>query len=500
MLSKRASGLLLHVTSLPSPFGIGDLGPSAYRFIDFLVDAGQRVWQILPTVPVGLGNSPYSSPSTFAGNPMLISPEKLTALGLLEEADWKDLPTFPEDKVDFGDVYAFKKGLLDLAFSRFEANKYPELHGMLWKFAAEQSYWLDDYALFMAFQDVWGGPWTSWPAEIVQRNPSALHYAKEQHKQGFKKHQFLQMLYFMQWEALHTYAKEKGVAIMGDLPIYVAHDSADVWAQQHMFYLAPNGEPTVVAGVPPDYFSETGQRWGNPLYRWDLMKADGYAWWMRRLRHVFLQCDILRLDHFRAFAGYWEIPASEPTAVNGRWMPGPGASFFHTVRDRLGNLPILAEDLGEITPDVVELMHQFNLPGMAVLQFAFNGKASSHFLPHNYVKNLVAYSGTHDNNTMMGWFEEEKNAESVSYLHVTSYLDLSDEATDVHWTINRALLSSVANLVILPVQDVLGLGADARMNTPGSNEGNWGWRLREEALTEDVADQLNTLCLLYGRA
>ncbi len=503
MLSARSSGLLLHITSLPGAFGIGDLGPAAYRFVDFLQAAGQHVWQVLPLVPTGWGYSPYSSPSTFAGNPALISPEVLVADGLLNADDLAGAPDFPADRVDWETVLAYKRGLLEKAFARFEADPDHALHAELWHFAQAQGHWLDDYALYAALSEASGTSWTEWPQGLAQRHPHALHEARQEYALAFRRHQFWQLLFDRQWQNLRAYCSARGVYILGDLPIYVAHDSADVWANQHQFYLDAAGQPTVVSGVPPDYFSETGQRWGNPLYRWDVMRASGYTWWKARVANLLRLVDGIRLDHFRGFAGYWEIPASDETAMNGRWVAGPGASLFEALSESLGPLPVVAENLGEITPDVTALMEHFRYPGMAVLQFAFGGSADSGFLPHNYVRNLVAYTGTHDNDTLMGWWKSEGTPEHAEAharerAHATAYLGI-DRDDDVVWAFVRAASASVARLVIVPLQDVLGLGSEGRMNTPGRAADNWAWRAEEAHFAGELRARLRETAMLYGR-
>ena len=503
MLHTRSSGILLHITSLPGAFGIGDLGPAAYRFADFLQAAGQRVWQVLPLVPPGWGYSPYSSPSTFAGNPLLISPEGLVAEGLLTEDDLTDAPDFAADQVEWERVIPYKRALLEKAYARFEADADHPLHQALWHFAQEQQHWLDDYALFAALSEASGTAWTEWPEPLSRRHPHALVEARKLHGRAFRMHQFWQLLFDRQWQALRAYCAGQGVSILGDLPIYVAHDSADVWAHQELFFLDGAGLPTVVAGVPPDYFSATGQRWGNPLYRWDVMQRSGFAWWTARMANMLRLVDAVRLDHFRGFAGYWEIPSHDDTAVGGAWMPGPGEVLFDVMQQHLGPLPVVAENLGEITPDVPALMERFHFPGMAILQFAFGGSADSAFLPHNYTPNLVAYTGTHDNDTTVGWWNDPGDAEHAETYareraHAARYLHL-DGGEEVHWAFIRAASGSVARLVILPLQDVLGVGSEGRMNVPGRASDNWAWRCAESSLTLETAARLREVTVLFGR-
>ena len=499
MASSRCSGILLHISSLPGPFGIGDLGPDAYRFADFLARTGQQVWQVLPLVPVGHGNSPYSSPSTFAGNPLFVSPILLHEQGLLAEADLDSADGFPADRIDFGRVLPFRHHLLGRAYERFEAGTSRVRPEAFEAFCRANAYWLDDYALFMALKNAHGdASWTDWPAELAGRQPEALARAAETHAREVRRHRFWQFLFDTQWRHLKDYCATRAIRLFGDLPIYVAHDSADVWAHPDLFFLDASGHPTVVSGVPPDYFSETGQRWGNPLYRWDVMRANGYQWWTQRFERVFSLVDLVRLDHFRAFAAYWEIPASEPTAVRGRWVDGPGDDLFETVRARLGRLPLVAEDLGLITEDVTRLMERCHFPGMAVMQFAFDESPDHLFLPHNYRPDLVAYTGTHDNDTLVGWWQSNPNPHGRAFAR--AYLGLDDHAEGVQWAFIRALLQSVAGTTVVPLQDVLGLGSDARMNVPGRSTDNWAWRLDPRLLTDDVAERLKTLTYVYGRA
>ena len=503
----RSSGLLLHVTSLPGPHGIGDLGPSAYLFADFLAFTDQRNWQVLPLVPVGYSFSPYAGLSTFAGNPILISPDRLREQGLLHEHDFADAPQFPRDRVDFDRVKAYKKRLLRIAFERFEADASETDRKHFAAFCKKNAAWLDDFALFMTLKEVNGGSaWTDWPEAQARREPEALDEARATYASEIRMRQFWQYLFAEQWRALKAYCNERDIRLFGDLPIYVAHDSADVWANPELFHLDEQGRPTVVAGVPPDYFSETGQRWGNPLYRWDVMRENKYEWWTRRMKKILEDVDLVRLDHFRGFAAYWEVPAEEETAVNGRWVPGPGADLFRTLRKRIGKLPVIAENLGVITDDVVELMEAFDFPGMAILQFAFDGDADADFLPHNYVRHLVAYTGTHDNDTILGWWtntQSTQEAETIRRAHqyCRHYLDLDERRErEIHWAFIRALFGSVADLAIVPVQDLLGLGSEARMNTPGKGAGNWAWRFAADALTLPVATRLRTLTQIYGRS
>ncbi len=507
MTQSRSSGILLHLTSLPGPYGIGDLGPEAYRFIDFLARTGQRYWQMLPLVPIGHGNSPYAGLSTFAGNRLLISPDLLREQGLLADEDLASVPSFPAHRVAFDEVIRFKDGLLNKAFERFEAGLSTVDHPRYVAFCERNAAWLDDFALFMTLKQARGdAAWTDWEPPLARRHPEAMAEARKRYDRQVRQRKLWQFLFDEQWRALKAYANERGVLFFGDLPIYVAHDSADVWAQPHLFLLDEYGHPTVVAGVPPDYFSETGQRWGNPIYRWDVMQENGYAWWTRRFAKIMEWVDLVRLDHFRGFEAYWEVPANEDTAIHGRWVKGPGASLFHTLRDRLGTLPVVAENLGFITPEVVSLMETFGFPGMAILQFAFDGDADAEFLPHNYSRNLIAYTGTHDNDTVVGWWtdtQSTQDAEQIAYAHAfcRHYLGLADDGgTPLHWAFIRSLFASVAMLAVVPLQDLLGLGSEARMNTPGLGDGNWGWRFTADQLTPQTAERLKRYTEVYGRS
>jgi 4-alpha-glucanotransferase len=496
--SRRVSGILLHITSLPSAYGIGDLGPAAYRFADFLTRTDQRLWQVLPLGPAGHGHSPYSATSTFAGNPLLISPEPLREYGLLTDDDLAPLRDLPADRVDYARVAPRKQAVLDTAYDRFAAGKSSIDAASVEQFRADQSAWLADYALFAALKDAYdGAPWTEWPAPLARHEAEAIENARADHANVVRKHAFWQYLFHRQWTALQSYCHARDIRLFGDLPIYVAHDSADVWAHQGLFQLDADGTPTAVAGVPPDYFSPEGQRWGNPLYRWNRMRENDYAWWTARMRHTLDRFDLVRLDHFRGFDAYWEIPEEEDTAVNGEWIDGPGAPFFETLEEELGDLPVVAENLGIITESVEALREQFDFPGMAVLQFAFDTDPSNEFLPHNYERNLVAYTGTHDNNTTMGWWQNELSDKNRAFAR--AYLDLADSSAAAHKQCLRSLMASVADRVVTPLQDVLGLGAEARMNTPGVPKGNWTWRVTPDQLTEEAEDHLATLTRLYGR-
>ncbi|NJN15653.1 MAG: 4-alpha-glucanotransferase [Oscillochloris sp.] len=497
----RASGILLHPTSLPGSWGIGDLGPAAYQFVDFLADAGQRYWQILPLGPTGYGDSPYQCFSAFAGNPLLVSIDRLLEVGLLTQNELSAAlapvagAVANPDRIDYGAVINYKLPLLRRSYARLQSGAAPEYATAFKRFCAEQAGWLDDYALFMALKFAHGGvSWNQWEPPLRAREPAALDQARRDYAQVIAEEQYLQFLFFHQWMPLKQYANERRISIIGDAPIFVAYDSVDVWANPDLFFLDEIGNPTVVAGVPPDYFSVTGQLWGNPLYRWDRMAQRGYAWWVARLRQTLTQVDILRLDHFRGFEAYWEVPASEATAIKGQWVPGPGSDLFAKLRETLGELPLIAEDLGLITPEVDALRVQFELPGMRVLHFAFGDDATNIYLPHNYEPNTVVYTGTHDNNTTIGWFHDIAKAECRK---VQTYL--GRDGSDIAWELMRLALMSVADIAIVPLQDVLRLGADARMNTPGSAQANWAWRFRAEALNHGLAGGLRLLALTYGR-
>ena len=493
MKFKRASGILLHPTSLPGPYGIGDLGPAAYTWLDWLAGCGCKLWQVLPLGPTGYGDSPYQCFSAFAGNPYLISPQLLLEQGLLEREDLADMPAWDEQKVDFGRLYQWKPALLAKAFRRFSA-KPGAVQVEFEAFCTDNAAWLEDYALFRAIKETHGGgSWDGWPRALRLRAPTALKEARDSLSSAIGGFSFYQFLFFRQWNALHAYAREKGVQIIGDIPIFVAYDSSDVWAHPDLFHLDIDGKPTVVAGVPPDYFSPTGQLWGNPLYKWEVHRASGYAWWLERMRATLKLVDILRIDHFRGFAGNWEIPAGNKTAEIGRWVNGPGADFFKVVQANLGSLPILAEDLGVITPDVVKLRDRFDLPGMKILQFAFSGPDNP-FLPHCYPQSCAVYTGTHDNDTTIGWYASAPEAEKD---FARRYLQV--DGSWIAWDLIRAAWSSVAVFAMAPLQDLLGLGNAARMNYPSRLGGNWDWRMRAQALTAELQSNVKELNWLYQR-
>ncbi len=505
--SSRASGLLLHITSLPSRFGIGDLGPEAYRFADFMAASKQRLWQVLPLVPTGYGYSPYAAPSTYAGNPMLISPDRLLEDGWLTSDDVGELPTFSDHEVLFKTVIGYKNRLLRAAWKRFAAQASPSEKESFDAYCSTHSGWLEDWALFETIkQDHEEKEWMTWQEDLRDREPAALIAYQEGNADRIAMRMFWQYLFEQQWMDLKTYCNERGVKIFGDLPIYVAQDSADVWANRHLFTLQDDGYPITIAGVPPDYFSETGQRWGNPLYKWDSLRATGYAWWTSRMARILELVDLVRLDHFRGFEAYWEVPASEETAINGQWREGPGADLFEALEKNLGEVPLIAENLGVITEGVTNLMSRFGFPGMAILQFAFDSDASNEFLPHNYDEALVAYTGTHDNDTLMGWWTETASTQNADQIarakaYCIEYLGLEEgqEAQQLSWKAIESLMQSVARFVVTPVQDLLGLGADARMNTPGTTNDNWKWRLAPGALDAGVGARLADLTEKTGR-
>ena len=495
----RTSGILLHPTSLPGPYGSGDLGPAARRFVDFLADGGQGLWQVLPLGPTGFGDSPYQCTSAFAGNPLLISPERLLASGWIGKSDLEH-PPFPETRVDFGAVKTWKRGLLERAHRGFLATADGAARDDFARFQEEQRSWLDDYALYTAIKSEHAHrPWTEWPEPLALRDPRALAAWSDARRPLIERYRFIQYLFFEQWSELRRYAHDRGVHLVGDIPIFVAHDSSEVWTHRDWFHLDDHGHPTSIAGVPPDYFSSTGQRWGNPLYRWETLAAEGYTFWVNRLRHVLELVDLVRIDHFRGFAGYWEIPAKEPTAVKGRWVPGPGMDLFRALKAALGEeLPLIAEDLGVITDDVVALRDGLGLPGMAILQFAFEdtagGFGQSDFLPHNHRRRLAVYTGSHDNNTLLGWWAGLDPA-----LQQLARRYLNSDGKEIHWDFIRAALASVADLAFFPMQDLLGLGPEGCMNRPGNPDGNWVWRFTEDQIAPGTAERLLELTRLYGR-
>lgn len=484
----------MHPTSLPSLGGIGDFGPEAYRFVDFLASARLGIWQVLPLGPVGYGNSPYSSTSAFAGNPLLISLERLADHGWMDRAKLDSLSA-ASGPVDYEQVFAQKMPLLFEAGRNFLSTASNEALRQFESFQAQNAWWLDDFVLFDALRARHKlEPWNLWPHELAQRNPAALEKVRKDLAEDFRIRSALQFAFWEQWRALRCYCSERFIRVVGDVAIFVNYDSADVWTNRELFRLNGNLEPEVVAGVPPDFFSKTGQRWGNPLYRWDVMKERGYKWWIQRLRCATQNCDYIRLDHFRGFDQFWEIPAGDSTAVNGRWVDGPRDDLFLKLREALGGLPFFAEDLGYITPEVYALRDRLNIPGMAVLQFGFGDAGAHMYLPHR-AEGKVIYTGTHDNDTVVGWWtsgaaeHERRNAEC--------YLGRSDDG--IHWSFIRAALCSPASLSVIPLQDVLGLGSEARMNTPSLDGGNWRWRFEENQLPGEAATKLADLVELSDR-
>jgi 4-alpha-glucanotransferase len=494
LLDRRRGGVLLHPTSLPGQFGIGDLGPAAFDFLHFLARAGQSLWQVLPLGPTGFGDSPYASPSAFAGNPLLIAPRPLLEQGLVREDELEELSDLPVERVDYGRLGPLKSKLLKAAFDRGRDSLRPRLE----EFRLTHAAWLEDFALFSALKQERGGAWTDWPPDLRRRSPDALARARRALADQIEYVVFCQFLFAEQWAAVRAEARALGIGIVGDIPVFVAHDSADVWANQHLFKLDDAGQPIVVAGVPPDYFSASGQLWGNPLYDWEAMARDGYAWWIARFRHLLELVDLVRIDHFRGFEAAWEVPAGATSAVGGAWVKGPGSAAFDAIRAGLGGgqPPVIAEDLGLITDEVRTLLRATGFPGMKVLQFAFGGGSDNPYLPHNYSDpNCVVYTGTHDNDSTRGWYENASESERAS---VQRYL--GREGSHIAQDLIRLAFSSTANTAIVPLQDVLDLGSESRMNTPGSAESNWAWRVSVDQLAVERADCLADLTTLYGRS
>ncbi len=476
---------------------MGDLGPEAYKFVDFLQKSGQTLWQVLPLNPTGYGDSPYQSLSSFAGNPVLISLEKMVEDGMLWEGAFRFPSSSYEERVDYRKAVEYKLPILKAAYHYFTEDGPQEQREGFRRFCEENSDWLDDFALFMALKEDMGGvAWGDWPPELAHREPDALESARERLHEEVEQQKFIQFVFFHQWSSLRWYAGERGIKIIGDIPIFVAYDSCDTWSNPDLFFLDENLHPTVVAGVPPDLYSETGQLWGNPLYRWDVMARDGYAWWMSRLRALLKMVDIIRLDHFRGFEAYWEVPAGMPTAQIGRWVKGPGMDFFEQVRRTLGDIPLIVEDLGFITPEVEEIREKIGAPGMKVLQFAFDGSPTNPYLPHNYDRDFVVYTSTHDSDTARGWFQDAIPQETRD--RVLDYIGCG-ASDEIHWEMIRLAWRSVAAFAIAQVQDILGLDNRARMNVPGTLGGNWAWKMRSGALTDDIAERLAHLTHIYGR-
>lgn len=496
---KRRAGVLLHLSSLPSRYGVGDLGPGAYRFVEFLAQAGMSLWQMLPFCPTegGRGHSPYSASSAFAGNPLFISPELLINMGLLSPEDLATAPDFPEHTVLFEEVVPWKNRCFDVAFSR--ARRSSQIAGEVLQFLHGQRAWLQDYALFSVLKRHFNGaPWVAWPAPLRDRDPKALEFQRRALAMDLEREIFLQYLFFRQWGALRSFCAAKGIRILGDIPIYVDHDSADVWSHRSLFLLDSDGYPTAVAGVPPDYFSPTGQRWGNPLYDWSALRENSFRWWEDRLVHALCWCDELRIDHFRGFSACWSIPASDPTAEHGSWCPVPGEELFLHLKRRLGRLPFIAEDLGIITDDVRALMARFGLPGMKVLQFAFGDDFPENaYLPHHHTFSSVVYTGTHDNNTTVGWFREEAS-DPIRQL-LAAYLRYPVSVETIHEAFLHMAFASVAETAIVPAQDIFGLGSEARMNKPSMATGNWRWRLVPRWLQRESSARIRRMLFLGGR-
>jgi 4-alpha-glucanotransferase len=510
MIFPRRSGILLHLTSLPAAHGIGDLGTSAYDFVDFLATSGQKIWQVLPLSPTGYGDSPYQCFSAFAGNPLFIDLLGLQKQGLLESGDFSDGAALPADFVDYGRVIGFKGRLVRKAAQKFfrEASATEASpKDVFAAFCRENAAWLDDYALFMAAKDFHqGAVWTAWDEGLRRRDPVSLSQWRQRLSEEIEILKFAQFEFFRQWDKLKAHCHHRGVQVMGDIPIYVAHDSADVWAHPGLFQLDERGRPTVVAGVPPDYFSTTGQLWGNPIYRWDQLARTGYSWWIDRFRASFKLFDLVRLDHFRGFEAYWEVPYGASTAIDGKWVKGPGRELFAVLQAHFKDLPIVAENLGVITPEVEAIRREFGFPGMSLLQFAFGTDPQGpSFRPHNYSRELAAYTGGHDNDTTVGWWtssgvgDSTRTADEIRKEREFAKAYLGFENEPIQWVFIRAVLASVAAIAMVPLQDVLGLGSEARMNLPGTVRGNWKWRYQPDALTPEIASRLKILTVLYDR-
>jgi 4-alpha-glucanotransferase len=507
MTNRRLSGILLHVTSLPGGYGIGDFGDSAYRFIDFLARTGQGLWQVLPLGPTGYGNSPYQCYSAFAGNPLLVSLDALAAEGLLTPGDLRAGETLGQDTVDFDRVVEFHTSMLRRAFENSRQSGSPSRTASLNAFAGAHQYWLGDYTLFRALKTAHGGrPWHEWDSAVRKREDAALKQWRARLADEIAYETFVQHQFFQQWHAVKQYANERGIQIIGDIPIFVAHDSADVWSHQDLFALREDGRPEVVAGVPPDYFSATGQLWGNPLYRWDEMATDGYQWWIERIRGSLEMFDQIRIDHFRGFESYWEVPGDAKVASGGRWVLGPGNRMFAKARETLGEMPLIAEDLGVITAEVEALRDDLGFPGMRVLQFAFgDDPKSSDYQPHNYPRHCVVYTGTHDNDTVVGWFHSgigegtTRDREQIERERRKVLQYTGTDGREIHWDMIRLALASVGEMAIFPMQDLLGLGTKARMNMPGTAEGNWSWRFTWQQLSAEAERRLQEMTEVYQR-
>ncbi|HEX3034113.1 MAG TPA: 4-alpha-glucanotransferase [Thermodesulfobacteriota bacterium] len=499
-MKRRGSGILLHITSLPSSFGIGDLGPWAYKFADFLSETKQGFWQILPLNPtiMSRANSPYSSPSAFAGNPLLISLELLIEDGYLSRSDVKKDSSLSDRRVNYKAATQYKWGRFSTAYENFKGMR--EKNFEFEKFCTDNSHWLDDYALFVSLkEEFYGADWSYWPSDIRDRKAKRLQELRGKLRDRIEMEKFLQYIFFKQWFSLKDYCNSRNIQIIGDIPLYVSYDSSDVWTDPEVFKLDKKKKPAFVSGVPPDFFSKTGQLWGNPVYDWDFLKRTGYSWWVKRMEHNLRLCNIIRLDHFRGLVAYWEVPAGEKTAINGKWVGVPTEDFFRTLYKHFPYLPIIAEDLGVITPDMREVMRFFGFPGMKLLLFGFGGGefAVEDYVPHNHVKDCVVYTGTHDNNTVKGWFRKEANSEDKERL--SRYLGKQIREKNVHWEFIRLGMMSVANVAIFPMQDVLGLGEEAIMNLPSSTKGNWEWRLLPNQITPSLKKSLLEMTEIYGR-
>ena len=494
---ERSSGILFHPTSLPGKYGIGTLGKEAYAFIDFLKKSKQKLWQIFPLGPTGYGDSPYQSFSSFAGNPYLIDFDLLIEAHLLSEEDLKDVFFGDnEEYIDYGAIYNQKYPLLRKAYENFKSSDNNEMKGSLENFKRENSSWLNDYSLYISLKNHFNGlPWNEWAQDIKNRENAAMEHYKNELTDDIEYHNFIQFLFFKQWGDVKRYANENGIKIIGDIPIFVAADSSDAWANPEIFLFDKERKPVKVAGVPPDYFSATGQLWGNPLYNWEKLKDTNYSWWVERVRANLSTCDIIRIDHFRGFEAYWAVPYGDDTAINGQWEPGPGIDLFNAIKSQLGELPIIAEDLGLMTQGVIDLREATGFPGMKILGFAFDSGEENDYLPHTYTKNCVVYTGTHDNDTLVGWFQKAKEEDRE---FARNYLN-SRADEEIHWDAIRGAWSSVACMAISPVQDFLGLGSEARINTPGVASGNWQWRLKQGVLTNELAEKIAKLTKIYSR-
>ena len=494
---ERSSGILFHPTSLPGKYGIGTLGKEAYAFIDFLKKSKQKLWQIFPLGPTGYGDSPYQSFSSFAGNPYLIDFDLLIEAHLLSEEDLKDIFFGDnEEYIDYGAIYNQKYPLLRKAYENFKSSDNNEMKGSLENFKRENSSWLNDYSLYISLKNHFNGlPWNEWAQDIKNREDGAMHHYRSELADDIEYHNFIQFLFFKQWGDVKRYANENGIKIIGDIPIFVAADSSDAWANPEIFLFDKERKPVKVAGVPPDYFSATGQLWGNPLYNWEKLKDTNYSWWVERVRANLSTCDIIRIDHFRGFEAYWAVPYGDDTAINGQWEPGPGIDLFNAIKSQLGELPIIAEDLGLMTQGVIDLREATGFPGMKILGFAFDSGEENDYLPHTYTRNCVVYTGTHDNDTLVGWFQKAKEEDRQ---FARDYLN-SRADDEIHWDAIRGAWSSVACMAISPVQDFLGLGSEARINTPGVASGNWQWRLKHGVLTNELAEKIAKLTKIYSR-